>query len=175
MRFSDNWTPSLLPRRIFNWRTFSRRFKHVGDVSEQKFKCQPLRTWEIGGVRLLETLYGIWCAYADHIPSNVLKTVFHKIYLVYSCILCLICFENSFDSRKDSAVKKQVFIITNSKVIWNSMYPDYFLVYWLFSQIDNVIFRLLLTTDVLKLKRLQFGTVLTTYLTSLICHIPTIL
>ena len=55
------------------------------------------------------------------------------------------------------------------------MYPGYFLVYWLFSQIGNVIFRLLLTTEVLKLKRLQFGTVLTTYLTSLICHIPTIL
>ena len=26
--------------------------QHVGDVSEQKIKCRPIRTREIGGVRL---------------------------------------------------------------------------------------------------------------------------
>ena len=31
--------------------------QHVGDVSEQKFKCRPIRTREIGGVRLSEALY----------------------------------------------------------------------------------------------------------------------
>ena len=31
---------------------------------------------------------GIWSAKADHIPSNFLKVVFHKYYLVHSWILC---------------------------------------------------------------------------------------
>ena len=30
----------------------------------------------------------MWSAYADHIPSNFLKTVFYKIYLVHSWLLC---------------------------------------------------------------------------------------
>ena len=30
--------------------------QHVGDVSEQKFKCRPIRTRGIGGVRLPEAL-----------------------------------------------------------------------------------------------------------------------
>ena len=30
---------------------------HAGDVSEKKFKCRPIRTREIGGVRLSEALH----------------------------------------------------------------------------------------------------------------------
>ena len=33
------------------------RLQHVGDVCKQNVKCQPLRTREIGGVRLSEALY----------------------------------------------------------------------------------------------------------------------
>ena len=34
---------------------------HVGDVSEQKCKCRPIRTRETGGTRLSEALYGnVW-------------------------------------------------------------------------------------------------------------------
>ena len=31
---------------------FRRELQHAGDVSEQKLKCGPIRTREIGGVRL---------------------------------------------------------------------------------------------------------------------------
>ena len=31
---------------------FRGKLQHVGDASEQKFKCQPIRTREIGGARL---------------------------------------------------------------------------------------------------------------------------
>ena len=31
---------------------FRGELQHVGDVSEQKIKCWPIRTREIGGVRL---------------------------------------------------------------------------------------------------------------------------
>ena len=37
---------------------FRGELQHAGDVSEQKFKCRPIRTREIGGVRLSEALYG---------------------------------------------------------------------------------------------------------------------
>ena len=40
---------------------------------------------------------GTWSAWADHTPSNFLKTVFHKFYLVHSWILCLICWMCIFD------------------------------------------------------------------------------
>ena len=73
----DNWKHSFLPRLIFNWRTSSSKLQHVGDVSEQKLKCGPIRyevsnwkrnfmeivncgyirTQEIGGARLQEKLY----------------------------------------------------------------------------------------------------------------------
>ena len=40
---------------------FPGELQHVGDVSEQKIKCRPIRTWEIGGVRLPDELYaGMW-------------------------------------------------------------------------------------------------------------------
>ena len=38
---------------------FRGELQHVVDVSEQKFKCRPIRTREIGGVRLSEELNGI--------------------------------------------------------------------------------------------------------------------
>ena len=31
---------------------FGDELQHVGDVSEQKIKCRPIRTREIGGIRL---------------------------------------------------------------------------------------------------------------------------
>ena len=31
--------------------------QHVGDVSKQKFQCRPIRSREIGGVRLSEALH----------------------------------------------------------------------------------------------------------------------
>ena len=48
---------SFLPRLIFNCRTFSRGVQHVDDVSEQKTKCRPIKTWDIGGVTLSGVLY----------------------------------------------------------------------------------------------------------------------
>ena len=36
---------------------FWRELQHVGDVSEQKIKSRPIRTREIGRVRLSEKLY----------------------------------------------------------------------------------------------------------------------
>ena len=36
---------------------FRGELQHIGDVSEQKFKCRPIRTRETGGVRLSEELY----------------------------------------------------------------------------------------------------------------------
>ena len=33
---------------------FRGELQHVGDTSEQKFKCRPIKTREIGGVRLSE-------------------------------------------------------------------------------------------------------------------------
>ena len=34
--------------------------QHGGDVSEQKIKCRPIRTREIGGVSLSDVLYAYW-------------------------------------------------------------------------------------------------------------------
>ena len=36
---------------------FRGKLQHVGDVSEQKFKCRPIRTRELGGVKLSEEMY----------------------------------------------------------------------------------------------------------------------
>ena len=36
---------------------FRGELQHVGDTSEQKFKCLPIKTREIGGVRLSEALH----------------------------------------------------------------------------------------------------------------------
>ena len=37
---------------------FRGELQHVGDVCEQKIKCRPIRTREIGGVILSDVLYG---------------------------------------------------------------------------------------------------------------------
>ena len=37
---------------------FRRELQHVGEVCEQKIKCRPIRTREIGGVILSDVLYG---------------------------------------------------------------------------------------------------------------------
>ena len=151
---------------------FRDELKHVGDVSDQKVKCRPIRTQEIGGVRLSETVWDMVCLSRPYLlkffkaclPQNLLSPFLYALSHLFG---------KFFWFREHSAVKMQVFIITNSKVM--KQYLGYFLVSWLFSQIGNVIFCLLLKTDVLKLKRLQFDTVLMTYLTSLTWHIPTIL
>ena len=54
--FCDNWKPNFLPRLVFNWRIFSRRVTALW-WRQQKFKCRPIRTQEIGGVRLSEELH----------------------------------------------------------------------------------------------------------------------
>ena len=36
---------------------FRGELQHGGDVSQQKFKCRPIRTREIGGVSLSDVLY----------------------------------------------------------------------------------------------------------------------
>ena len=36
---------------------FRGELQHVGDVSEQKIKCWPIRTWEIRGTKLQDGLY----------------------------------------------------------------------------------------------------------------------
>ena len=38
---------------------FQDEFQHVGDVSEQNIKCQPIRTQVTGGARLSEELYDV--------------------------------------------------------------------------------------------------------------------
>ena len=36
---------------------FRSELQHGGDVSQQKIKCRPIRTGEIGGASLLDVLY----------------------------------------------------------------------------------------------------------------------
>ena len=48
---------------------FRGELQHVGDVSEQKIKCWPIRTQEIGGIRLKDGLYA---------KSNLCKRNFDK-------------------------------------------------------------------------------------------------
>ena len=55
---------------------------------------------------LLKFLLTYGAKYADHIPSNNLKAVVHKIYLVHSWILCLILQSSSFITDSISEVKK---------------------------------------------------------------------
>ena len=38
---------------------FRGELQHVGDVSEENFKCRPIRSQEIDGVRLTEALFEI--------------------------------------------------------------------------------------------------------------------
>ena len=57
------------------------------DIWDKVFKIGPSK---IGGRQPLKNLKGYGLVKADHIPSNFLKTVFHKFYLVHSGILCLI-------------------------------------------------------------------------------------
>ena len=45
---------------------FQGELKHVGVVSEQKCKYRPIRTREIGGIRLSEALYGLWIIVSDY-------------------------------------------------------------------------------------------------------------
>ena len=44
------------------------------------------------------TLGIIYYAYAAHITSNFLKAVFHKLYLIHSWMLCLMCMKMYYDS-----------------------------------------------------------------------------
>ena len=39
---------------------FRDELQHVGDVSEQKIKCRPIRTREIGGKPILLNLYNLF-------------------------------------------------------------------------------------------------------------------
>ena len=48
----DNWKPSFCFALYLTGVHFPGELHHVGDVSEQKIKCGPIRTREIGGVRL---------------------------------------------------------------------------------------------------------------------------
>ena len=43
---------SILPRLIFTWRAFSKRVTARWSRGWEKIKCRPIRTREIGGVRL---------------------------------------------------------------------------------------------------------------------------
>ena len=57
---------------------FRGKLQHRGHVGEQKIKCQPIRARQISGLWLQDELYEV-----DHIPSNFLKAVFQKFYLVH--------------------------------------------------------------------------------------------
>ena len=46
-------TTALYLTRVY----FRGELQHVGHVGAQKIKCRPIRTQEIGGVRLQEELY----------------------------------------------------------------------------------------------------------------------
>ena len=66
---------------------------------------------------------GIWSAYADHIPSNFLKVVFHKYYLIHYWILCPKCkssetemkislvFEKSFHLDQNYSIQRHLFVL----------------------------------------------------------------
>ena len=47
---------------------FQGEFQYVGHVGGQKIKCRPIRTQEIGGVRLQEELYVLYL-----IPAMLLR------------------------------------------------------------------------------------------------------
>ena len=66
---------------------FRDELQHVGDVSEQKFKCRPIRTREIHGVRLSEALY----------EKSVTKKIF-ALHIYYVNILFVFNREN-FEKR----------------------------------------------------------------------------
>ena len=53
---------------------FRGELKHVGDVSEWKIKCGPIKTWEIGGVRLQDELYVI-----EHRLSGIHERVHERV------------------------------------------------------------------------------------------------
>ena len=48
-----------------------------------------------------------WSTQADHSPSNFLKAVFHKFYLVHSWILCPICWFLVVEAVKRSLIRKK--------------------------------------------------------------------
>ena len=54
---------------------FTGGLQHVGDASEEKIKCRPIRTREIGGVRLSDELYG-----------NI-RSMFHAYYFFSQLLL----------------------------------------------------------------------------------------
>ena len=51
---------------------FRGKLQHIGDVSQQKIKCRPIRTREIGGVTLSDILY-------ENIRTYLMGRLFHNI------------------------------------------------------------------------------------------------
>ena len=65
---------------------------HILYIWDKVFKKRPST---ICGRQPSKNLKGYGLLYVDHTPSNLLKAVFHKFYLVHSWILCPIYFLNS--------------------------------------------------------------------------------
>ena len=84
----DNWKPRFLIFLDLNGIRFRGELQHVGHVSEQKIKCWPIRTQEIGGVRLQDGLYVIY-----QLDFSVFLPVWVLNFLLLS-ISCLILFRS---------------------------------------------------------------------------------
>ena len=68
----------FLPHLWFNWRTFQGKLQHAGDVSEQKFKYESIRTREITDIRLLYEMYGCIDSLLSAHHSHVLEKSLFK-------------------------------------------------------------------------------------------------
>ena len=92
-----NWKPSFLPLLILDWRTFPGELQHGGYVSQQKFKCRPIRTQEIGGVSLSYVLY---------VMRNARACKYSRPWLKFICIISRHCGINWQKKKKHpSSVK----------------------------------------------------------------------
>ena len=77
---------------------FRGKLQHVGNVSEQKIKCRPIRTREIGSVTLSDVLYA-----RDFIRR--------KTYFILTYICAIFTFFSSFFRRRRFLFSSMFYII----------------------------------------------------------------
>ena len=112
---------SFLPRLIFNCGTFSRGLQHVDDVSEQKTKCRPIKTWDIGGVTLSYVLYVNFS-----LPYVIQFNLFLKfgLVIVLKSKLLQRCFSMNFFSDFKKSISQTLidcFYASSSELLWNKI------------------------------------------------------
>ena len=67
---------------------FQGEFQHVGDVSEQNIKCQPIKTRETGGVRLSDC--NICFILRLHFSFSNTITIFKFNHYIHTCSITVI-------------------------------------------------------------------------------------